>query len=118
MANGKCKRRAVSFGKWVGRTLGPAVLQHIAVVAGAIDGAGPGWLTNHQRREIVIEAAKGEYRKAKNITAETVLGGEVERAIRAALENALHALRDKQNPATPGEISESGPDDVPDLVNP
>lgn len=110
MANGKCKRRVGNFARWVARTLGPHIIQIIVGIVAGFDAIPGTILSNQAKRAAVIDAAKAAYAREKGLALEAV-GGEVERAIRAALENALHHVR-ANVPAV--ELADADDDDLAD----
>lgn len=95
---GKCKKRTVKFGKWVGRQLRPAGIKLIAVLVGAAQNS---TMSGKEKRDFVIGAAK------------QLLGEVKENAIRAGVEFAVGAL--KADP-DPDALSDLGDAEDADLV--
>jgi hypothetical protein len=96
MAKGKCKKRAITFGKWVWKIIGPPTVVAITDTVKAIKtitDANPGWASNHKKREIVLNVAKVSWEK-ENGEAWDTAGDNLEGAVRVVLENALHQIKD------------------------
>lgn len=88
-----CKRRTIQYAKQAGRVLGGIVVRRIANTVDILEAAPPDWITNHDKRRLVIEDAKAAWAKANAADALEV-GAEVEGMIRSALETALWNLRE------------------------
>ena len=87
-----CKKRTIQYAKWAGKLLGGVVVRRIAQTVDVIENAPPGWLVNTDKRRLVIEDAKAQWAKQNKVDLSEV-GGEVEGAIRSALQTALWNLR-------------------------
>ena len=74
---GKCKKRTVTFGRWVGRQLKPSGIRLVAKLVGIAETSG---LSGKAKRDLVIAAAKASLEEAK------------EGAIRAAIQLAHFQL--------------------------
>lgn len=94
-----CKKKVVGFAKHVWRLLGPVVIRNITDLVQSLDkviAENPGILTNHNARAIVIQSAKDAWKREYQdmvLEGRKVTEGELERAIRVALEKSLHDLR-------------------------
>ncbi len=95
---GKCKKRSVTFGKWVGRELRPSGIRLIAKLVGIAEMTG---LTGKAKRALVIAAAKASLEDVK------------EGAIRAAIQLAHFQLEAAGAPA----LDELGDAEDADLVD-
>ena len=94
---GRCKKRTVKFGKWVGRQLKPAGIKLIAVLVGAAQDTG---MSGKQKRDFVVNAAKD------------LLGDVKENAIRAGVEFAVGALKADPDPEALGDLGDAAEGDL------
>jgi len=88
-----CKKRVIQYAKQAGRVLGGIIVRRIANTVDILEAAPADWLTNHQKRRMVIEDAKAQWAKANRMDVLEV-GSEIEGMIRSALETALWNLRE------------------------
>ena len=95
-----CKKNVVKFSKWAARTLGPILGRHILQTVGVLEDLSasiPDLLSGHDKRQVVIDST---LRKAQAIghdafdEAKAVTISEIERAARAAIESAVHNIRE------------------------
>ena len=87
-----CKKRTIQYARFAGKLLGAVVVNRLTDTVNVLDRAPDGWLTNSDKRRLVIEDAKAAWTEEWGQNADEA-GGTLEGAIRTALETALWNLR-------------------------